>query len=255
MPDTRANGVKISPPDLLPRALDLAAGLGSVPSRNRIMADLGVGAEKASRVRAELAARLTSDPGPDPGLKVGSGGSEVGLAQNGETAPEQARTTYRPGSEGGSGRVRRQSPVAWLAFLIGSGASVAANVAHARPELGPRLVASFAPLALVLAVELAVRVPWRPGWRWSLGRWGGTGLVAVVTAVVSYRHQTGLLIGYGEDAVSAAILPLSVDGLMLVAAAALLAVGRYAESADPDPHDLRPRPRPGNHIDRRRTTR
>jgi hypothetical protein len=115
--------------------------------------------------------------------------------------------------------------VAWAAFLLGAGASVAANVAHARPELGPRLVAAFAPLALVLAVELAVRVQWRPGAWWTIGRWGGTGLVAVVTAVVSYRHQTALLAGYGEDPVSAAILPLSVDGLMITAAAALLALG------------------------------
>jgi len=123
--------------------------------------------------------------------------------------------------------------IAWAAFILGAGASVAANVAHARPELGPRLVAAFAPLALVLAVELAVRVQWRPGWRWTLGRWGGTGLVAVVTAVVSYRHQVGLLAGYGEDAVSAAILPLSVDGLMITAAAALLAIGGAAE-IEPD---------------------
>lgn len=119
--------------------------------------------------------------------------------------------------------------IAWAAFLLGSIASVAANVAHARPDLGPRLTAAFAPLALVLAVELAVRVRWRRGFWWAVGRWGGTGLVAVVTAVVSYRHQADLLAGYGEDAVSAAILPLSVDGLMIVAAAALLAL------SDPKP--------------------
>lgn len=128
--------------------------------------------------------------------------------------------------------------VAWSAFLLGSIASVAANVAHARPELGPRLTAAFAPLALVLAVELAVRVQWRRGFWWTVGRWGGTGLVAVVTAVVSYRHQADLLRGYGEDAVNAAILPLSIDGLMIVAAAALLALGSsragpVVESAEP----------------------
>jgi hypothetical protein len=125
--------------------------------------------------------------------------------------------------------------IAWTAFLLGIGASVAANVAHARPEIGPRLASAFAPLALVLAVELAVRLQWRPGWRWMLGRWGGTGLVAVVTAVVSYRHQVGLLAGYGEDPISAAILPLSVDGLMLTSAAALLALSGRPEPVTEPP--------------------
>lgn len=117
--------------------------------------------------------------------------------------------------------------VARLAFALGICASTAANIAHARPELGPRLASAFAPLALVLAVELAARVPWRPGWQWTAARWLGTGLVAAVTAVVSYRHQVDLLAGgYGEDVITAAILPLSVDGLMVTAAAALLSLGR-----------------------------
>jgi hypothetical protein len=114
--------------------------------------------------------------------------------------------------------------VAWSAFLLGIGASTAANVAHAHAQIGPRLTAAVAPLALTLAVELAVRVSWKPGAAWFLARWGGTGLVGAVTAVVSYRHQSGLFALYGEDSVSAAILPLSIDGLMLVSAAALLAL-------------------------------
>jgi Protein of unknown function (DUF2637) len=120
--------------------------------------------------------------------------------------------------------------VAWSAFLLGIAASVAANVAHAQAGLGPRIAAAFVPLALLLAVECMTRPLWhrRPGawsaWWWGLARYGGTGLVALVAAVMSYRHMRGLLVLYGEDGLNAAIGPLAVDGLMVVAGFALLAM-------------------------------
>ncbi|MGH3489586.1 MAG: DUF2637 domain-containing protein [Actinopolymorphaceae bacterium] len=120
--------------------------------------------------------------------------------------------------------------VAWSGFLLGVAASVAANVAHAQPGIGPRIAGAFVPLALLLAVECMTRPRWnrRPGtwstWWWGLARYGGTGLVALVAAVMSYRHMSALLTGYGEDALNAAIGPLAVDGLMVVAGFALLAM-------------------------------
>jgi hypothetical protein len=62
--------------------------------------------------------------------------------------------------------------VAWGAFVLGVVASVAANVAHARPEVGPRLASAFAPVALLLTVEIMSRVPWPSGdaGRWDAGR-------------------------------------------------------------------------------------
>jgi hypothetical protein len=50
-------------------------------------------------------------------------------------------------------------------------------------------------------------------------------VVALVAAVTSYRHMRALLLAYGEDSVTATIQPLSVDGLMLVASLALMALG------------------------------
>ncbi len=91
--------------------------------------------------------------------------------------------------------------VAWSAFLLGIAASVAANVAHAQPQVGARIAAAFVPLALLLAVECMTRPRWhrRPGaWSgfwWGLARYGGTGLVALVAAVLSYRHMSALLSG------------------------------------------------------------
>lgn len=201
---------------LLPRAQKLTEELGSVPSRNRLMTELKIGRDKANTVLAELVAEPTAAPGPDL-----SGGIAPTHAPA-EASPLVAEVAA-PGPEPMPMRGRWW---AWAAFLLGSVASLAANVAHAQPQLGPRLTAAFAPLALVLAVELAARVAWRPGLGWAVMRWGGTGLVAAVTAVVSYRTQVDLFGLYGEDKVNATILPLSVDGLMLVAAGALLTVGR-----------------------------
>jgi hypothetical protein len=125
--------------------------------------------------------------------------------------------------------------IAWCAFVLGVAASVAANVAHARPELGPRLSSAFAPVALLLTVEIMSRVPWPQGTWWTLGRYGGTGTVALVAAVMSYRHMYGLLATYGEDTLNASIGPLAVDGLMVVASLALLALGQHHQAEKPAP--------------------
>ncbi|MFG2021088.1 DUF2637 domain-containing protein [Actinomadura geliboluensis] len=124
-----------------------------------------------------------------------------------------------------------------VAFGLGVAVSVAANVAHTyyipgagRPPVGAQLAAAFYPLALLLVVEILARVPWPGGLAWTAARYGGTSVVAGVAAVVSYRHMAALLTAYGEDALTARIGPLAVDGLMVVASFALLAIGRQAHA-------------------------
>jgi hypothetical protein len=113
--------------------------------------------------------------------------------------------------------------------------SVAANVAHSyvppsralpgwTPSPGAVLLAAFWPAAVFVAVEIMARASWADGRRWVLVRWGGLAPVALVAAVVSYRHLAGLLGFYGEDPVTVAIGPLAVDGLMIVSTGALLAM-------------------------------
>jgi hypothetical protein len=68
---------------------------------------------------------------------------------------------------------------------------------------------------------------------WALGRWAGTGAVALVAAVTSYRHMSALLVSYGEDQLTALIQPLCVDGLMVVASLALLALGANESDREP----------------------
>lgn len=137
-------------------------------------------------------------------------------------------------------------------FALGTGVSVAGNVAHTwhpsdeqlavagltrataaqwSPELGAQLGAAFFPIALLVTVEVLSRVSWPSGWAWSLARYGGTSLVAAVAAVASYLHLYDLLIAYGEDKLTAIIGPLAVDGLMVVCGFAMLAISRRKQEA------------------------
>jgi len=118
-------------------------------------------------------------------------------------------------------------------FLLGISLSVAANVAHSyvvadggHPPVGAQVAGAAFPIILLVVVEVLSRVAWPATWSWSAARYGGAGVVAVVAAVVSYGHMHGLLRSYGEDALTAAIGPLAIDGLMVVSSMALLAIGR-----------------------------
>lgn len=122
---------------------------------------------------------------------------------------------------------------AWLALTLGIGASVGANVLHTVLVIGngtgtvPQIIgAAFWPVALVVAIEVMARVAWPKSVMYALIRFAGVGAVAVVAAVVSYKHLSGLLNYWGEDPLSAHLGPLAVDGLVTVGALALLAIGK-----------------------------
>lgn len=132
---------------------------------------------------------------------------------------------------------------AYVGAGLGAGVSVAANVAHSyvpppaagpgwEPHTGSVWLSAFWPVAVLVAVEILARVPWPAGGRWVLVRWAGLVPVAVVAAVVSYRHLSALLAWYGDDPLTAALGPLAVDGLMVMATAALIATSRPAAIAE-----------------------
>lgn len=142
---------------------------------------------------------------------------------------------------------------AYASAALGLALSEAANVAHTfvppagasmawRPSAGPVIGSAVWPALVYLVIEMLARVPWpalRPGGRWDTAaivpaviRWGGSGLVGSVAAIVSYRHMSALLSAWGEDQVVATLGPLAIDGFMVMATAALL-VTRPAP--DPDP--------------------
>jgi hypothetical protein len=118
---------------------------------------------------------------------------------------------------------------AYLGMGIGGVASILANVAHALlpadPPPGSVIAAAFWPVALFVTIEILAKNAWPAGARWTLLRWGGTLPVAAVTAVVSYRHMSGLLTAWGEDPLTATIGPIAVDGLLVMSTGAIVAAG------------------------------
>ena len=142
-----------------------------------------------------------------------------------------------------SGRV-----IAWLSFLLGIGVSIAGNIGHAASDgmrPGEWAGAAFWPTALMLTIEILTRVKWQPEKRWIVARIAGLFAVAIVAAVLSYWHLRGLMIYWGEEAWTATIGPLAVDGLMLVAATALLSISKEVPQAVDKPvGEWRPEPKP-----------
>ena len=66
----------------------------------------------------------------------------------------------------------------------------------------------------------------RPGWSCEVWVRRGCGLIVVaVAAYSSYEHQRGFALHGGADATNAALWPLSVDGLLLLATVGLLKPG------------------------------
>ncbi len=104
---------------------------------------------------------------------------------------------------------------------LGVAASVAANILHAEPNPISQVIAAWPPLALLLTVELISRVPVH---RRSLAavRLGATTAIAGIAAWVSYWHMAGVAARYGETGASPYLLPLSVDGLVIVASVSLV---------------------------------
>jgi hypothetical protein len=122
---------------------------------------------------------------------------------------------------------------AYVGAVLGGSVSIAANVAHSyvppdgapdgwTPHAGAVAAAAVWPVIALLGLEILARNRLRPGLLWATVRLGMVP-VAAVAAFVSYRHMSALLTFYGEDGWSAGLGPLAVDGLMVMAAAVLLA--------------------------------
>lgn len=110
-------------------------------------------------------------------------------------------------------------------LMLGVAASVTANVLHARDNPISQAIAAWPPLALLITVEVVSRVPITRR-RWSVVRIAATAVIASIAAWVSYWHMAGVALRYGEtEHGSARLLPLSVDGLIVVASICLVELG------------------------------
>jgi len=118
-------------------------------------------------------------------------------------------------------------------FTLGIAASLAGNVLHAQDNAISQAISAWSPLALLLAVELISRIPARRGAA-SIARMGATAVIAGIAAWVSYWHMAGVAGRYGESGASPYLLPVSVDGLIVVASISLVEIsGRIRALTDP----------------------
>ncbi|MEH0981882.1 DUF2637 domain-containing protein [Micromonospora sp. CPCC 205556] len=130
-------------------------------------------------------------------------------------------------------------------LTLGVAASVAANVLHARPNPVSQIISAWPPLALMLTVELISRVPSHQRVL-AVVRLLAAASIAGIAAWVSYWHMAGVAARYGETKTAAYLLPISVDGLVIVASVSLVEITariRCATSHRPRP-TTRPEPGP-----------
>lgn len=136
-------------------------------------------------------------------------------------------------------QLRRLQWAVRATLTVGVAASVCANVLHARDNPISQAIAAWPPLALLLTVELVSRVPVHRRLL-AVARIGGTTVIAGIAAYVSYFHMAAVVSRYGEHQPNPYLLPLSVDGLIVVASVSLVELsGRVRaalEQAAPDRH-------------------
>ncbi|GIE93432.1 DUF2637 domain-containing protein [Paractinoplanes rishiriensis] len=119
-------------------------------------------------------------------------------------------------------------------LFLGVAASVVANILHALDNPISQAIAAWPPLALLLTVELISRVPvHRP--ILAAARLLATATIAGIAAWVSYWHMAGVAARYGETGASPYLLPLSVDGLIVVASICLVELGGRIQSLENPP--------------------
>lgn len=124
-------------------------------------------------------------------------------------------------------------------LALGVAASVAANILHAQPHPIARAIAAWPPLALLVTVELVSHIPVH---RKALGavRILATTAIAGIAAYVSYWHMVGVVARYGETGAVPYLLPLSVDGLIIVASVSLVELGARIRAMSPPASRNRP---------------
>jgi hypothetical protein len=132
---------------------------------------------------------------------------------------------------------------AYLGAALGAAVSIAANVAHSyvpppraddhwSPPAGSVVGAVFWPIILFVVIETFARNPAANGW-WLALKVLGLVPVAIVAAVVSYSHMSGLLASFLiEDDFTIRFGPLAVDGLMVMATGMLIMTSPRPASKD-----------------------
>jgi hypothetical protein len=129
--------------------------------------------------------------------------------------------------------LRQLRRVRWgvrFTLALGISASLAANVLHAHHLLIDQIIAGWPPVAVFASIEAIARVPIRKRWL-AIVRMAGLGFVAGIAFWVSYWHMASVAATHGENG-SKYLLPLSVDGLVLVSSISLVELTGQISAAE-----------------------
>lgn len=128
-------------------------------------------------------------------------------------------------------QLKRIRWVVRIVLTLGVAVSVAANILHANPNPISQAISAWPPLALLLTVELVSRIPVHSR-ALSAVRILATAAIAGIAAWVSYWHMASVASEYGETDASPYLLPLTVDGLIVVASVSLVELGRILRARE-----------------------
>lgn len=195
-----------------------------------------------------------ADDQPHPHDDPGTGGQDLPVQDQSEAGASPATSLatladpgHQPPPAADAVSLWGAKLVSWTGFVFGSVMSVAANVLHTwlpaarmppgwSPGIASQIGAAVWPIGLLLSVEVLSRVPWPAGWQWNLARYGGTGIVALGSAVISYGHVRDVLFAWGYGELAAHVGPLVLDGLMVISGFALLAMNQTITNSTNDIH-------------------
>jgi hypothetical protein len=122
------------------------------------------------------------------------------------------------------------------ALALGIAASITGNVLHAQDNPISQAISAWPPAAFLITVELISRIPLRTRGL-TAARVGAAAVVAAIAAWVSYWHMAAVASRYGETSASPYLLPLSVDGLVVVASICLVELAGRISAAEEEVSD------------------
>lgn len=132
------------------------------------------------------------------------------------------------------GQLKRLRWAVRAVLTLGIAASVAANILHAEPNPISQTIAAWPPLALLLTVELVSRIPVHKPLLTAV-RVTATAVIAGIAAWVSYWHMKDVAARFGETGESPYLIPVTVDGLIVVASVCLVELAGRIRSLEEKP--------------------
>ena len=121
--------------------------------------------------------------------------------------------------------------IAYLSLAVGSGVSIAGNVADTyrvsgaigrTPDGLDITISAFWPAAVLLAIEMFVSALWPRTTAMQTVRWVGSLGIGFVAMYVSWHHLSDLLSSRGQDGLVSTLGPLAIDGLAIMATGLIL---------------------------------